>query len=225
MAFFRPRGRQQAAADVLRDALFGGLPLEQWPPEGAQADGFPWTAFAEARAHLAAGSTDQAKRCWHEVVMQPALEPRHYLQAWHFLRAHGERPPDDIAKNVLGLIVEMGLRQGLDVLAVYADRSARYYNHAGGGVVVDRAAASLAQLIDALLAAAADIVAQIGPWEGPRPGPPPPEHVRLSFLTPSGVHFGEGAVNALEGDPLGGLVLRGATQVMRELVEIGAPNK
>ena len=202
----------------LRDTLFGDLPPEEWPPAGAPADDFPWSAFAEARTHLAAGSTDDAKRCWRDVVAQPGLEPRHYLQAWRFLREHGEHPPEDVAREILGLVVEMGLRKGLDLLAVYADRSARYYNHAGGGVVIDRAEGSLAELIDALLAAAAEVVAQIGPWEDARPGPPARNHVRLSFLTPSGLHFGQGPTKQLRNDPLGGLVLRGATALMTELL-------
>jgi hypothetical protein len=90
-------------------------------------------------------------------------------------------------------------------------------NHAGGGVVVDRADGSLADLIDALLAASTDVVAQIGPWQKPRPDPPPRGHARLSFLTPSGLHFGEGPMKRLQDDQLGGLVLRGATAVMVEL--------
>ena len=147
----------------------------------------------------------------------PGLESRHYLQAWHFLREHGEQAPDDVAKDVLGIVVETSLRGGLDVLAVYADGSARYYNHAGGGGVLEHAEGSFAELIDALLAAAADVVARIGPWEGTKPGSPRRGHTRLSFLTPSGLHFGEGPTKALQDDPLAGLVLRGATAAIAEI--------
>jgi hypothetical protein len=174
--------------------------------------------FTEARAHLAVRAIDDAKRCWRDAA-HPGLEPRHYLQAWTFLREHGERPSPDVAKQVLGIVVEVGLPAGLDLLAVYADRSARYYNHAGGGVVLERADGSLAELFDALLAAAADVVARIGPWDEARPWPPPRSHTRLSFLTPSGLHFGEGPSDVLQGDPLAGPVLRGATAVMTELAE------
>jgi hypothetical protein len=198
----------------VRETLFGDLPLDEWPPDDA-GDEYPWRVFVAARTQDA----EKAVRLWREIVAAPDLESRHYLQAWHFLREHGEQPPDEIAKQVLGLVVEMRLKRGLDLLAVYADRSARYYNHAGGGIVVERAEGDLAELIDALLAAAADVVAQIGPSDEPRRGPPPKQHVRLSFLTPSGLHFGEGPVKALEQDPLGGLVIAGASVVMRELVE------
>jgi hypothetical protein len=209
----------------VRDTLFGDAPPEDWPPAGAEADDFPWTAFDEARAYLAAGSVADARRYWHEVTDRPGLESRHYVQAWGFLRAHGEQPPEGIAKDVLGLVVEMALPEGLDLLAVYADRSARYYNHAGGGVALEHAEGALAEPIDELLAAAAEVVARIGPWEGERPGPPAAGTARLSFLTPNGLHFGEGPVEALEADPLGGLVLHRATAVMLELVELGAPTE
>src|SRR4051794_8774824 len=163
MGFLWRRGGKDAVSPAFRDTLFGDLPPGEWPPADAAAEDFPWSAFTAARNHLASGSVDEAKRCWREIVAAPGLEPRHQLQAWHFLRQHGERPPPEIAQQVLGIVVEMALAEGLDVLAVYADRSARYYNHAGGGIVLDRAEGSLAELIDALLAEAAAVVAQIGP--------------------------------------------------------------
>ena len=217
----RPRGEEEGPGDALRATLFGDLPLDRWPPEGDQPDAFPWSAFTQARDELAGGSVTGATRCWRSVAEQPGLEPRHYLQAWHFLREHGEHPPDEIAKQLFGVVVEMHLREGLDLLAVYSDRSARYYNHAGGGVVVDHAPASLVEPVDALLAVAAEVVARIGPWEGARPGPPARDHARVSFLTPSGLHFGEGPRDALAADPMAGLVLGAATAVMAELVAIG----
>jgi len=80
--------------------------------------------------------------------------------------------------------------------------------------VRDRSEGSVAALLDA----SAGAVAQIGPWEEPRRGPPPREHVRLSFLTPGGLHFGEGPVEALDRDPLAASILRGATALVAELV-------
>lgn len=211
------------AEGALRDTVFGDLPLDRWPPADTPSDGFPWDAFSDARAQLAGGSVDAARERWRSILARPGLEARHYLQAWHFLREQGDRPPQDEAKNVLGVVVEMGLPQGLDLLAVYADGSARYYNHAGGGIVLERAEGSPADLTSDLLAAAATVVAQIGPWEEARPGPPKRGRARLSILTPSGLHFGEGPIDALGSDRLAGPMLQAATAVMTELVALSAP--
>jgi hypothetical protein len=82
--------------------------------------------------------------------------------------------------------------QGLDILAGYADHHARYYNFSGAGVVWERPNNSLDALIDRLLAVGAEVTAQIGPWQESRPPAPEAGQVRLSFLTPSGLHFGQG---------------------------------
>ncbi len=71
------------------------------------------------------------------MLNQPGLESRHYLQAWHFLRAAGIQPPEQWAQFVLGVVVEVGMPGGADLVAAYADGSARFYSHAGGGVVWD----------------------------------------------------------------------------------------
>jgi len=118
MGILRSRaGGGQAIAEVIRETLFGDLPLDHWPADAAAADVYPWSAFAEARTHVSAGRTHDAKRCWKSVIGHAGLEPRHYLQAWHFLREHGEHPPDNVVKQVMGIVVEVCLPEGLDVLA------------------------------------------------------------------------------------------------------------
>jgi hypothetical protein len=112
------------------------------------------------------------------------------------------------------------LPEGLDLLAAYEDGGARYYNHAGGGVVVDQPPEALEIAVEALLEAAGEVVVHLGPWEGKRPGPPSADHARLSFLTPSGLHFGEGGVETLSADPLGGPVLQLATEMLTQLVAL-----
>jgi hypothetical protein len=202
----------------MRDVLFGDRPLEQWPPPGAASNAFPWSAFAAARAQLAAGNRAAAVASWREILAHPDLESRHYLQAWHFLRAQGEQPAADVAKQVLGVVVEVALPQGLDLLAAYADRNARYYNFSGAGVVWEHPNPSLDVLIDQLLAAAHVVVQQIGPWDKARPPAPAGDHVRLSFLTPSGLHFGQGPMGNFRKDRLAAPVLDLATRLMTDLI-------
>jgi hypothetical protein len=158
---------------------------------------------------------------WREVLAHPGLESRHYLQAWDFLRQHGQRPPPEAAKQVLGVVVEVGMPKGLDILAAYADHSARYHNFSGAGAVWERPDGSLDSLIDQLLAAGAKVAARIGPWEKARPAVPGAGEVRLSFLTPSGLHFGQGPMDTLQRDPLAGVVLQAAMPLMRALNALG----
>jgi hypothetical protein len=193
------------------------MPLDQWPAGGEASEELPWGPFVSARQQLSAGDETSAIASWQRVLAQPGLEPRHYLQAWHFLRQHGQHPAPDAAKQVLGVVVEVALQEGLDLLAAYPDHAARYYNHSGGGVVWEHPDASLDSAIDGLLTASGEVVVKIGPWEGPRPAAPPPGSVRMSFLTPSGLHFGQGPMAALSHDPLGGRVIQLATGLMKAL--------
>ena len=210
--------KKDAAPNPIRETLFGDMPLDQWPPDGDASDEVLWGAFVSARQHLAAGNQPDAIACWQQILAHPGLEPRCYLQAWHFLRQRGQQPPPDIAKELYGVVVEVAMPQGLDLLAAYTDHSARYYNFSGAAVVWEHPDMSLDSDIDQLLAASRQVVAQIGPWEQARPAPPPPGQARMSFLTPSGLHFAQGPMAALARDPLGGRVIQLATILMKDLI-------
>jgi tetratricopeptide (TPR) repeat protein len=221
MGFFSSvfrKKKEQVTTYPIRDTLFGDMPLDQWQCEGLASDAFPWSEFALARSYLAAGRLEAAINCWRQILEHTNLESRHYLQSWNFLRKHGQKPSPDTAKLVLGVVIEVMMPEGLDMLAVYSDHSARYYNYSGSAVVWEHQDTSLDSAIDQLLAASSQVVTQIGPWEQERPAPPPRGHVRLSFLTPSGLHFGEGAFAALSRDPLGGRVLNIGTSLMKVLI-------
>jgi hypothetical protein len=197
------------AATVI-DTLFGDLPVWAWPPD--DAGDFPWSAFVQARRE----PEERAIELWLEIA-HADVGPRHVLQAWHFLRAHGVRPPAEEARRVLGLVVETRSKKGVDVLAVYADRSVRYYTEAGGGIVLEPAPPERHELIDALLDESAVVVASTGPWSGPRATVLAAKETRLTFLTPGGPHVGRGPTKQLAQDALGGLVLKGATLLLSEI--------
>jgi len=207
-----------SVSQAMRDTVYGDRPLDQWPSGDSLAGAFPWDAFIAARKHLAASELEAAKACWRRIAVAPDLESRQYAQAWHFLRQHGEQPAPEIAKKVYGLVVEVGMPRGLDLLAAYPDGHARYYNFSGAAVIWEHSDASLDPLIGQLMDASAQVVAQIGPWDRERPGPPPADAMRLSFLTPSGLHFGQAPINTLAADPIGGKVVHLASQLMQALI-------
>ncbi|MGB8369833.1 MAG: hypothetical protein ACLPYZ_01545 [Limisphaerales bacterium] len=213
-----PLRRPEPSHISIRDTLFGDMPLDQWPRDNVQSDVFPWSAFVSARLHLAAGHRAAAATSWRQVLDYSGLESRQYLQAWHFLKQQGQTPPPNVAKQVLGVVVEVAMPNGLDLLAAYPDHSARYYNYSGAGVVWERPDSSLDSAIDQLLEASRQVVSRIGPWEQVRPAPPPCDQARLSFLTPSGLHFGQGPEAALLHDPLSGPVFHSANVLMKALI-------
>ncbi|HEY7202258.1 MAG TPA: hypothetical protein VIC57_18700 [Candidatus Dormibacteraeota bacterium] len=211
------RKRQESAVPPygIRDTLFGDMPLATWAAAGGDE---PWASFRRAEDAIRAGRHDQAVSILMGVTAADGLESRHTLQAWSALRELGTRPPAAAGRTVLGVVVEVPMDAGLDLLAAYADRSARYYNHGGGGVVWERADDRLDGPIDGVLAAGQAVADRIGPWEGPRPAPPGAGRIRLNMLTPSGIHFGEGPHAGMAADPVGGPLVEAATALMLELV-------
>jgi hypothetical protein len=205
-------------SNPIRETLFGDMPLDQWSRDGVSTVQFPWSNFAAARSHILEGNQRAAIALWREVLQRPELGSRQHLQAWHFLRQHGEQPPAVIARTVWGVVAELPMPQGFDLVAAYADHSARYWNFSGGGVVWDHPDSSLDTVIDQLFEAATPIAAKISPSDKPRPAPPPPDQVRLSILSPSGIHFGQGPVAVLSRDPQGARVLQSVVLLMRALM-------
>jgi len=212
-----------AAGHPLRGLLFGDLPLEAWAGGGdAPRTGEPWAGFAAASARRRQGDAAGARDALSAIVRQAGLESRHYVQAWHALRDLGQDPPPAEAKRVYGVVVDLPMPTGLDTLVAYADRSARFLSHGGGAIVWERPDASLDAEVDALLAAGRGLVGQIGPWAGVRP-PLPPREARISILTPSGLHFGQGPVGVFRRDARAAPVLAAATSLMQALITKAAP--
>lgn len=201
----------------MRELLFGDLPLERWVGDEQNV---PWNEFARAQSDLQRGDKAGAIVVLQEIARLPDVETRHTLQAWHFLRGLGVQPPDGVAKEVLGVVVEVGLDTGLDVLAAYADYQARYWNWSGAGVVWERPDKRLDSIIDVLLNASQSVVAHIGPWDKERPAAVSNGMARLNFLTPSGLHFGEAPMTVLSQEPMAHPVFEAATRLMQEMTAL-----
>ena len=202
----------------IRDTLFGDLGLIDWPG-AASPRGEPWDTFVEARAALANGHSARAVAAWQRVVDMPGLESRHYAQAWHFLREQGVAVPAGKAKQMLGIVLEVSMNEGVDLLAAYPDGSARYYNYSGAGVIWEHANRELDKKLEALLTAAQRVLDAISPWEYARPLPPPPTQVRMNVLSPAGLHVGQASFESLCRDPLASPVIDAGVALIQALVE------
>jgi hypothetical protein len=200
--------------------LFGDVPLSDWKARDGSGDAAePWRSFASSRIAQEHGDSVGAVAALRGVLKLPNLESRQRLQAWHFLRQLGADPDPGEAKHVLGVVLEVHLKDGLDTLAAYSDRTATYINHGGRLIVWDSQDDSIGNLIDDLLRTGQSVADVIGRWEEPRRPAPPKGHVRLNMLTPSGLHFGEGPLDALSVDPMGGPLIAAGTRLMMALIE------
>ena len=202
---------------AIRDTLFGDMPISAW--NGNNSSDEPWVSFQEVEKYLESDNTQQAAQLLREIIETPNLESRHYIQACHFLKSLGVDPPDDKAKEVYGVIVEVTMKQGVDIVAAYADHTALYLNYSGAAVIWEHPDDSLKEEIENLLAAGKKIIQNIGPWENERPEVPPEGQARVSMLTPSGLHFGQAPFNALANDEMGGPIVKAATELMQALIK------
>ena len=121
------------------------------------------------------------------------------------------------AKVLLGVIVEVPQAGGLDALAAYADGGVRYINFSGRIAVVE-GVTTFEKEVREVLAAAAVIVSRIGPWTEPRLPPPAAGKVRLSFLVSDGLYFGEGPMQAMQGEPMAGALISRAALLLQAIV-------
>ena len=203
----------------IRDLLFGDLSLEMIASFAARTgDDSPWAHFAVAHQRHQQGDSFGAIVELEKVLDLERLESRVYLQAWYCLRQLGSFPPADIASEIKGVVVEAALEEGLDIVAAYADHSARYFNYSGAGVVWDIAEPEMDKLIDRLLSQGQEIIPHIGLWEQPRPPAPPAGTVRINLLTCGGLYMGQAAFADMGQDPLGGQAIKAAITLMQALI-------
>lgn len=122
-------------------------------------------------------------------------------------------------KEVLAVIIEVALKDGLDVLAAYQDGTARYINHAEKLLVWETQTPESQQLISELLAAGEEAVAQIGPWDKERRLYPVKGMARLTFLVSDGFYFGEAPFHIFQNDPIGGPVIAAGAKLLLFLTQ------
>ena len=210
----------QPGVNPLRELLFADLPPAQARSVFANAGdaGRTLVALADAadrRDPAAARAALASAPAWN-------TDTRLHLQAWSLARAAGvdaDANAGDDAKDVLGVVVDMGLEDGLDTLAGFADGSARYLNHSGSGIVWEVPDMAIGQLVRQLLDSAAIVVVMGAPLEGERLQPPARGHTMLSVLTRGGIYIGAGPIESISEDPRGGPVITAATELLQTLVQ------
>lgn len=181
--------------------------LDVYKANGQSLTGYPWNVFF---------AEEPSVENLQFIIKDDRLESRQRLLAYRMLSDKGETVE---TKELLGVIVEVVMPEGLDVLAAYEDGRARYINYSGRIIVWEVPTEESNKLVDELFAASEETVNQIGPWNEARRPFPVGDMVRLSFLVSDGLYFGEGPFSVLDADPKGGPVITAATQLMMFLTE------
>lgn len=189
------------ALNKIYELLFCDQPL-LFVSNEKQASLYPWNVLLAAQP-----SMEQL----HTITQDASAESRMQLLAYRRLTEMGEIIN---TKKLLGVVVEVGMEDGLDTLAAYQDGTARYLNHSGRTIFWNTATAQSQNLIDELFAQSNEVVKQIGPWDQQRLPPPSSGNIRLSFLVSDGLYFGQGHFETLYAEGLARPVIDAATQLM-----------
>jgi hypothetical protein len=202
-------------ANFLYQLLFCDDPSLFAPQAGSAVEPGSWQ-------QILYGLAQPDPRAVEALATDRGAESRVRILACNWLNQHGHaslRPRD---KELLGVIIEVSMKEGLDALAVYADARIRYLNHGGGIVIFEAAPQPVAGQAAQVLAAAQPVVTKIGPWNRPRLPHPQAGLLRLTFLVTDGLYFGQGPFAAMEQDPVARQLIAEFTK-MQQLVVEAAP--
>lgn len=147
----------------------------------------------------------------------PRYEGRIRALAYHWLRSHRQAVPSQV---FMGIIIEVALKDGLDVLAAFVNGGLRYINYTGHTSFFEAIPPHMKTVVDQLLAAAHSTVRQIGPWEKQRLPPPDFGNVRFSFLVSDGLYFGQGGMDVMQNDPMAGPLLVHGARLIQLIADI-----
>jgi hypothetical protein len=175
------KGEIQRARDLLEAASreSQGQPGDEWP-----------LIYLQQKL----GDRTAAVASLRKLLATPDLSSRGTLRAWKLLRDLGEAPPPDLARRVLGVVVESGLGPAVLAIATYADGQPRFFSSTGGGVFGERWTDGEQQKARETVRLAQELVEGMALTEDrelPRPG-----RVRFLFLTPGGSYGAEDSLGS-----------------------------
>jgi len=204
----QPQSQQQTKTPKLLDpalekALFAEVELSKCFPDQMKV-------FQE-------GTRDEIIRLLMEKTN--GKESRIQLAAWNELRRMGVEVPAALFKKVLAVVLEVGLYGGFDYLAAYSDHTARYYNFSGAKVIWENEEEQMSSAIDRLMEAGQIATNHIGIWNEERKTGVAEGMIRMTFLTPAGLYFGEGEMSAMLRDQMAQPVIIHGMELMKRLMD------
>jgi hypothetical protein len=155
------------------------------------------------------------------IAEDPSQESRLRLLAYNRLRELNQPVP---SKKLFGVVIEVGMEEGLDVLAAYPDGYVRYINHKESMSVYESVPASWMVTVRRLMTASQAAVEQIGPWTQPRVAPPTVGMIRMSFLVSDGLYFGQGVLAVMENDAMAQPIINAGVALLKLVAAADATN-
>lgn len=190
-------------APQLHELLFGDRDQPFRPAPGEAAADWQRLLFDDADTDAAAVRA---------LADDPLRDSRVRALAWGWLRARQQPVPGDL---LLGLVAEVAVGGGVDVLAAYADGRVRLLHHSGRLVLADAPVPAYAAPVGTWLAAGATALDRAAPWQR-RPGAlPGPGQARLVWIAADGLRMREGRFEDLLRDPTTGPALLAASQLLQ----------
>ena len=211
-----PSTTDPAALANFRQLLFAdqGLSFSASRAMGPEQTQEPWASFQRAAEHLRARDIPLAVQELKHLADDSSQESRVRLWAWKALRDLGQAPDASIGTQVLGVVIEVPLDRGNDVLASYADGSVRYLNQSGKIGILEPGVPDVEPLVKAEIVEAQHVAAQL-PLIPSEPAPAQGA-IRVTLLTIGGLRSIEAPMNAM-GNPKhpGFPLFQAATKVLR----------
>lgn len=167
---------------------------------------YPWNAlFSQSTAELGG------------LLIHPSMDARIKLLAARELRLLQLMPP---INELLGVVVEIHLPEGLDTLAAYRDGKATYINHSEKVIFWETETPESKKIVDCLFSSSNQVVKHLSPWQQERLAPPQINHLRINFLASHGLYFGQGPTTMLFNDAFARPALLAASDLMRYLIDV-----
>jgi len=186
---------------------------------------FPWSNFMEANQALKKNDQAKAVGLLKQIVDADGLNTRIYLQAWHTLTNLGELPPEPLRGQVQGAVIENHMDHGLDIVAAYADHTARYWNYSGAGIIWETRDPKIDEVIDILLNVGQEIMKRVGIGQRDLLPVPPKGNIRIFLMAYDGSCFGEDLYDRLSQDEMGKYAIKMSYALMMELIEKQKQNR
>lgn len=214
----------QSSNDEFKNLLFADQSLEEiaanFKIESTPAKDNFAHYFALALDNVHKGKTEEAKKNLKYTLTIPNVETRVQLWAWKALRQLGEKTTANEALEVRGVVIEVPMENGYDILAVYPDGQVRYINYTGKIAVWDAPDDRFKSSINNILESAKPFVNKTSASEkhkAVKSG-----FVQISILTFGGIYQTEAKLEDInENSPLypflanGGQIIGGLAEVAK----------